>query len=415
MKRAIISLILLLVINVDLHAQEEKELKNLFNKEWRFSTSSIPQKVTLVYDKIIEQSDKKQAKEIKESKDDFMQMLTMIVSEAKFTFNADDHTLTSNINNEIVTEKWTYDAATKTITSVNSSTNETHTKRIESLKATEFIFVNEEGEKVVLVPVTKKIEGSSFKEISDIAFFYGNPESEVVVVNTQGGPMPELLDFDFKMMINELDAGNVLYVNVHQVQTKNPELFEKSDVTFEQAKNYDKVTIENLHKVITYFKEKLNKKVVVLGISYGAFVTQELIATYGVDIADKYLIMVGRLDIDTEFWNAFSEGKMGMFKYNTKGKAKMKFRKQGEVIERNMSRLAAGLGYNRYTERLENIKDLSKVTYVYGDRDEQVGGLSAEEISFLQAKKCNLKLVKNGTHDGAITEGAKYLKGIVQF
>lgn len=91
-----------------------------------------------------------------------------------------------------------------------------------------------------------------------------------------------------------------------------------------------------------------------LGISFGAFMTQELIASYGIDVADGYLIMVGRLDIDEYTWKPFSEGKMTKYVYDNNGDYTIELvTDELDVEERNMNRLAAGLGFNRYTERLK--------------------------------------------------------------
>ena len=52
--------------------------------------------------------------------------------------------------------------------------------------------------------------------------------------------------------------------------------------------------------------------------------------------------------------------------------------------ERNMSRILAALMSKRYTELWADL-DLSNVTFVYGDADEQVGRLTDDEIAFLEA------------------------------
>ena len=172
-----------------------------------------------------------------------------------------------------------------------------------------------------------------------------------------------------------------------------------------------KKSVAKLHRVIQHFK-KQGKKVYVLGISFGAFMTQELLATYGTDIADGYYIMVGRLNIDSEVWKAFSEGKNGMFIHRENKQSKIKTKKQKLIVEQNMSKLAAGLGHYRYTKKLEHIQDLSKVCYVFGTKDEQVGGLTNEEVEFLESRKAKIITVKDGTHSSAIDEGIKLLKDL---
>jgi hypothetical protein len=257
------------------------------------------------------------------------------------------------------------------------------------------------------------IEPIEFAEIEDIVMsFQGDRESDIVIVNTQGGPVTETSDDFITEIINVTNTQNVLWVNVHQKQTTNPQLFKSDDITFEQAKSFDAESIANLERVITYFKKDLNKTVYVLGISFGAFMAQELINVHSIDVADKYLIMVGRLNIDEEIWMGFSNGKGGGYTYDTEGNATITVADQDDVEERNMSRLAAGLGHKRYMTLFNDISDLSKITYVFGDRDEQVGGLSNEEVLFLTNKGSNVLTLEGGNHSDTIDSGLLDLKTI---
>ena len=250
----------------------------------------------------------------------------------------------------------------------------------------------------------ESVAAHPFIEIKDDATFHGNFKSNIVVVNTQGGPVTRLEDDILKDIIQESKMNDALFVNVHQAQTKEPHLFTKTDITFEDAKKYDKSSVERLKKVVDYFKEK-NKKVYVLGISFGAFMTQELIASYGIDVADGYLIMVGRLDIDEDTWKPFSQGKMTKYVYDNNGDYTIELvTDELDVEERNMNRLAAGLGFNRYKELLK-ISDLSKITYVYGTKDEQVGPLSVDETKFLEDRKAQIGKNDGANHDEAIQAG----------
>lgn len=252
---------------------------------------------------------------------------------------------------------------------------------------------------------------NSFEEISDIATFHGNLEGNIVVINTQGGPVTQLEDETLNEFISETQTQSALFVNVHQEQTKNPSQFTSTDITFEQAKQHDLQSIANLKRAVDFFNGQQGKTVYVLGISFGAFMTQELIALHGIDIADGYLIMVGRLDIDEDTWQPFSEGKYTEYLYDNNGNFTINLLGDGpNAEERNMARLAAGLGYNRYTGKLNSINDLSKITYVYGNKDEQVGPLNTQEIQFLNEKGANVILSDGGDHDVAIGTGLNLLK-----
>ncbi len=255
---------------------------------------------------------------------------------------------------------------------------------------------------------------NTFDQISDIAKFYGNLEGDIVVIHAQGGPSIELDDDEASNeVITELGIQSALYVMVHQVQTKNPMLFTSEDITFEQAKQYDLQSISNIKRVVDFFKNQQGKTVYVLGVSFGSFIVQELIATHGVDVADGYLILSNRLNVDDDAWQALSEGKFPIHIYDNDGNYTIQLENDPDndtVEERNMGRLIAGFAFNRYTDRLTNVSSLSKVTYVYGDRDEVAGPLSAQEIQFLNDKGANLILSEGGSHDEAIWEGADLLK-----
>jgi hypothetical protein len=249
-----------------------------------------------------------------------------------------------------------------------------------------------------------------FAEIKGDATFHGNFKSDIVVVNTQGGPETKLDDESLKETIKATKTSSALYVNVHQTQTSEPHLFTKTDITFSNAKKYDERSVARLKKVIDYFKMK-KKKVYVLGISFGAFMTQELIADYGIDSADGYLIIAGRLDIDEDTWKPFSEGKRTTYVYDQNGGYTINlFKGKLSVEEKNMARLAAGLGFNRYTERLKDEKDLSKIRYIYGTHDEQVGPLSKEEIKFLEDRNVGIGKNQGANHQNAIQAGLTILK-----
>ncbi|MBF8984144.1 hypothetical protein IZY60_11405 [Lutibacter sp. B2] len=250
---------------------------------------------------------------------------------------------------------------------------------------------------------------TTLEEVKELTDMFGNENSDTVIINTQGGPMTKLETDEFKEIVSNFNTEGLLMVNVHQYQTINPSKFMNDEISFEEAIQYDKESIEILYKIIKYYKNQ-NKKVYVLGISFGAFMTQELIAEKGIDVADKYLIMVGRLDMNESFWKGFSEGKDGYFK---NGVEPMLIDNKN-VEQKNMFKLASGLGQNRYTEKLKKY-DLAKITYVYGKADEAVGKLTDEEVAFLKSKNANV-IAGEGNHCvaamGCIVEGAKTAFGI---
>lgn len=236
-----------------------------------------------------------------------------------------------------------------------------------------------------IIHVDYKASGKVPGNIQYIADAIGDLDNDTVIINAQGGPMTY---FDYDTFANlyfeiaQVDFNVSLLVNVNQAQTIEPWQFDKESISFEKAKEYDIQSTEYLAQTIEYFKE-IGKDVYVVGISYGAFLVQDLITRHG-NIADKYFIMAGRLDMNEEVWQEFSKGNYVMFE---NGVDVLEASPDSEltVEDNNMAKLAAGLGYKRYTELLSD-SDLSNVLYVYSTKDEQVGSLSAEEVTFLESK-----------------------------
>jgi len=236
------------------------------------------------------------------------------------------------------------------------------------------------------------------QEIKDLIYFKGDEDAPVVLINAQGGPDTELSTDEVDFIFENFNTSNLLTVNVHQAQTLNPSLFQGDDITFDQAINFNTESVEMLHKVVKYFKDQ-GRTVYVLGISFGAFMTQDLIAKKGLDVADKYLIMVGRLNLNDIIWQGFSEGRFGYFENGITPIVEDEIGTDRTL--RNLDKLAAGLGMNRYTQLLNPYDDLSKITYVYGETDQAVGRLTGAEIEFLQSKNVNI-IVGSGDHDDTI-------------
>lgn len=256
-----------------------------------------------------------------------------------------------------------------------------------------------------------------FDQISDIATLHGNLEGDIVVIVAQGGPSTTLEDGDITDVIGETETESALWVNVHQAQTKDPNQFTDLDITFEQAKQFDLQSSTYLKRVVDFFKNQEGKTVYIIGVSFGSFVVQDLIAAHGVDIADGYLILGSRLDIDSVNWQNHSQGQFMSYIYDNNGDYTIELENDSDldtIEQKNMAKLIAGFAFNRYTERLNSNVSLSKVTYIYGSRDEVVGPLSTQELQFLNAKGANIGHVQGGTHDDAIGTGVNILKDVFE-
>jgi hypothetical protein len=232
------------------------------------------------------------------------------------------------------------------------------------------------------------------EDINPIIFKSGNENSDIVIIYAQSGPLSHLNTGEFNSILSKIDSTQCLLVNVHQAQFKIDNQIE-TPITFEEAIKYDKESVENLYKVIQFYKQD-NKKVYVMGISFGAFLVEELIAQYGIDLADKYLIMVGRLEVEDLVWKAMSQGKKAYFVSGVSPVASDEVLTDPAYI--NMGRLAGGLGENRYMTAFKSF-DLSSVTYVYGKADEAVGSLSQSELDFLTSKNATVISTEGGHLD----------------
>jgi hypothetical protein len=226
------------------------------------------------------------------------------------------------------------------------------------------------------------------QEIKDLIYFGGEENAPIVLLNVQGGPSTTLSTFEVDSFFDgNLNTTDILMANVNQAQILNPSILEGNDITLDQAVNINTQSVEILYKVIKYFKDQ-GRTVYVLGVSYGVFLVQDLIAKKGIDVADKYVVVSGRLDMNEVLWQGLAEGKEGGF---VNGVTPMlDATPHPDVVERNGLRLQAGFGKNRYTQLFNAINNLSNLTYVFGTIDEAVGSLTAEEFVFLESKKANI-------------------------
>ena len=224
-------------------------------------------------------------------------------------------------------------------------------------------------------------------EIMGLGNFFGNVFSEVILVHVQGGPSTALMTTELKELLALTEKDNDYFIfNVHQQQTKKPEKL-ATPMTIETASKTNQESIDNLTKVIQHFKVQ-NKKVYILGIGYGAYLTQELIVREGNDIADKYLLMGGRLDMPEILSQSFSEGNTGGF---INGKTPFVGAPSTLTeVEKNQNKLLGALANNRYTVALAKYNDLTNLTYCFGTADESFGQLSKNEQALLITRQANV-------------------------
>ena len=172
----------------------------------------------------------------------------------------------------------------------------------------------------------------------------------------------------------------LLFVQVHQTLTITNDLLARHrGLSLAELQAEVDVSVEILHRTIEHFKAQ-GKQVVVVGHSYGAFLTPRYLWRKGAAAAARYLIMAGRLDmprvvvdgvLNGEFPNAVDPEPVPL----------------ESLTERELLglRIMGATGHDRYTERLADT-DLSRVLYVYGSEDRTVGRLTAAEVSFLTSR-----------------------------
>ena len=248
------------------------------------------------------------------------------------------------------------------------------------------------------------------QEIKDLIYFNGAEDAETVLIAAQGGPSLELATEYFNEVLENVNTSNILAINVHQSQTLNPTPFKQDLIPFSEMGEYTSKSIETLNKIIQYFKNQ-GRTVYVFGASYGASMVQKLIVDKGIHIADKYLIMIGRLDMNTDVWEALSQSKGIKFENGITPV----FFSINEIEHINTNRLAADLFQHRYTELLDLHDNLSMITYVYGKTDNRVGKLTSTEIEFLNSKNVNIIVSPynhNETLADFIVQGFKEAFGI---
>lgn len=273
------------------------------------------------------------------------------------------------------------------------------------------MFVDAEGNYKVLVVVEMKNKSNAvsinYKNIPDnlkkLGYSFGNPNSNTVIIHTQMGPFTNLLTEELKTVftgLGAMDESKYFVINIHQAQTLNPEKYTTNEISFEEAKTADQETTSMMKELVKYFKSE-NKTVYVVGLSFGAFVGLDLISQYG-NIADGYLLMVGRLDMTEAIWQSFSKGIGVDFEEDATTVTQGIKPEQIDAINRN--KIAAGYAYKRYTQLLKDIK-LNNLIYYYGKKDQTVGKLTDIEVEFL--KSAGAKVIG---WDGGHNEALNYLQ-----
>jgi pimeloyl-ACP methyl ester carboxylesterase len=241
----------------------------------------------------------------------------------------------------------------------------------------------------------------------------GNPEADIVIVYAQHGPMLDILGWNFSVYFPDVDKDQVYLVSVHQTQTYAPYKFKDAPISSDDAQSADETSVQYLADIVQFYLDK-GRTVHVVGKSFGAYLVQELLATQG-NVADGYLLIAGRLDMQEEAAKQFADGQGIKFENGVTPVPDPEYAsdEEGECSGENMARLLGAVAVNRYTERLADVP-MDNVIYVYGKQDDHMGGLTTAEVAFLEGKGVTVLAGEDGYRQAAkelMEEGMKLLIG----
>jgi len=229
------------------------------------------------------------------------------------------------------------------------------------------------------------------KDTLDLWVSDGDSTKNTVAIFLQGGPKNELsFKTNGKSQWRYLPNFDDYYqIHLHQANTLNPDMFRyDGEFTMEMARKEVDNTSEMLYRSIKYFKER-GKTVYVMGHSYGAFIIPHYLSTRP-SLADKYVIVSGRIEDPKNAVEAHKKGYNGIYKDGVTfvSEEEKDFSDYDENDMRyyvGKQRLKAAIGEILYSETLKNI-DLAGSIYIYTATDERVGGLTEKEKNFLKVK-----------------------------
>ena len=243
-------------------------------------------------------------------------------------------------------------------------------------------------------------------DVTELFEVFGTPDSDAVWIFEQGGPLHEFDPSGYAYFSGFPARDGVQFVQVHQTLTLNHDLAERdAEWMLAELQAEVDVSVEILHRTIEHFKMQ-DKRVVVVGHSYGAFLVTRYLALKGPEAADQYLLMAGRLDMPEVVVKGFLAGTAYNFPNYTDpkvipGQDHPLFRKTDRDLME--MRIAGATGCDCYTTLLAGM-DLQRVIYVYGTSDVAVGRLTDAEVAFLDAKGSTVIAVQDGDHTSMFTD-----------
>ena len=209
-----------------------------------------------------------------------------------------------------------------------------------------------------------------------------SPDADTVWIFEQGGPSHEIGNQIVTLFLLLPDHEEIHLVQAHQTLTINPRLAARhARLSLAELQAEVDVSVELLRRLVDHFKAQ-DKRVVVVGYSYGSWLVARYLALHGPDSADRYVLMAGRLDMPRAFVDgALRKGMLYFFPNATD--AAPSGRSPTTAEEWIELRMAGATFHDRYTARLAGT-DLRKAIYAYATADTVVGRLSEREVRFLE-------------------------------
>jgi len=232
------------------------------------------------------------------------------------------------------------------------------------------------------------------KDTTDLWIGEGDINSDTALIVIEGGPHNAIY-----FQTNGIDVWSALpdyynyyRVHPHQVNGLNKSIYNwKHEFTSEMGELEVNNELEAIARTVKYFKDR-NKKVILAGTSWGAFMIQYYLIRYGNDV-DKIIISAGRLDptptqvkYHLKGYNSgfMEDGKTMRFADTTRVHSLDKRERymKSSLVKQYMKGF---LGTFKFTEELADM-DLSNVVYGYATNDRQIGALTEKELAFLKSK-----------------------------
>jgi len=240
-------------------------------------------------------------------------------------------------------------------------------------------------------------------DVTELFRTFGNADADTVWIFEQGGPSHTLFPNPHFHISGYPVYQRIQFVQVHQTLTLNHDLAARhAELSLANLQAEVDVSVEILRRTIAHFKAQ-GRRVVVIGYSYGAFLTARYLAADGPAAADGYVLIGGRLDMPAAFVDGALDGVLHHFPNAVDPQP---FPLQ-PATDREFIRLRimGATAYDRYTERLAGI-DLQRVVYVYATADSVVGRLTATEVAFVQSAGGRIIAVQGGDHLSLVLDPA---------